>query len=266
MITKMAAGHNQLTLLLQRLCTATRFLTLLPISWRAEEDTHHFTKSLAFFPVVGGMIGAVGSFATFVLLYFFPQPVVIILMLIYLAFISGCLHLDGLSDSADGLLSSRPREESLIIMKDSRAGAMGVVTVVCLFLAKYGALSAMDSKTLCLAVFFMPFAGRCAILLSMARVRYARKEGGLGLLFYSEHSKKAAFWAVSSLACFLAVLAPRHAIPVIAGILMMNFLFNRWCRARLGGATGDTLGAVCELSEMVVAIAFTAIFPLIVTT
>ena len=80
-----------------------------------------------------------------VLLLFFPHQVVAVLALIYLAFISGFLHLDGLADSADGLLSARPREDCLRIMKDSRTGAMGVVVVVCTLLAKYSALSAMDA-------------------------------------------------------------------------------------------------------------------------
>jgi adenosylcobinamide-GDP ribazoletransferase len=255
------AGHNRLTLLLIRFCTAMRFLTLIPISWRAEEDTHHFAESLVFFPIVGCIIGAVGFLGVWCLLFVFPQPVVVVLVMIYLAFISGCLHLDGLSDSADGLLSSRPREQSLSIMKDSRAGAMGVITVVCLILAKFAALSAMDPKTLGLAVFFMPVAGRCAILLSMARLQYARKEGGLGLLFYSEHSKTAAILALLLLTCFLAALVPRQTVVVLAGLLAVNFLFNRWCRIKLDGATGDTLGAVCELSEMAVAICFTATLP-----
>lgn len=254
----MPAHDNRQTLLLKRFCTAMRFLTLVPISWRAEDDSHHFADSLAFFPAVGCLIGAGGALLAAILLTIFPQPVAVVLSLIYLAFISGCLHLDGLSDSADGLLSSRPREESLLIMRDSRAGAMGIVTVVCLFLTKYAALSAMQPKVFCLAVFFMPFAGRCAILLSMARLRYARKEGGLGALFYSNDSKNAAFLALLALVVVLAVLAPGHAIPVITGLLAVNVLFNRWCRARLGGATGDTLGAVCELSETVAAIAFAA--------
>lgn len=250
--------ENQNTLLLLRFCTAMRFLTLVPISWRAEEDPHHFAGSLTFFPVVGGLIGAGGTLLAALLLAFFPQPVAVILILFYLAFISGCLHLDGLSDSADGLLSSRPREESLSIMKDSRAGAMGVVAVVCLFLAKYAALSAMTPKVLCLAVFFMPFAGRCAILLSMACLQYARKEGGLGVLFYSDDSKSAAFLASAALLLALLILAPGHLIAAVAGLSAVNIFFNKWCRSRLGGATGDTLGAVCELSEMVVAVAFTA--------
>ena len=138
---------------------------------------------------------------------------------------------------------------------------MGVVSVVCVFLAKYAALTALDTHNLCLAIFFMPFAGRCAILCSMARLQYARKEGGLGLLFYSDRSKAAAIFAVILLAGFLAVLAPEKLIPVMAGLLIVNILFNRWCRMKLGGATGDTLGAICELSEMAAAILFTVAFP-----
>ena len=256
------AGREMRQTLLLRFCTALRFLTLVPISWRAEEDQHHFARALAFFPVVGGLIGACGALLAALLLAWFPQPVAAVLILIYLAFISGCLHLDGLADSADGLLSSRPREAALAIMKDSRTGAMGVVMVVCLFLGKFAALSAMAPEYFCLAVFFMPLAGRCAILLSMARLRYARAEGGLGALFYSHDSKNAALLALLALIAALAVLAPgRLAIAAIAGLLTVNFLFNRWCRTRLGGATGDTLGAVCELSELVVAIAFSLTLP-----
>lgn len=254
----MAESTSRQTLLLLRFCTAMRFLTLVPISWRAEDDRHHFADSLAFFPAVGGVIGACGALLAALFLAAFPQPVAAVLILIYLAFISGCLHLDGLSDSADGLLSSRPREAALAIMKDSRAGAMGVVTVVCLILAKFAALSAMPPDAFCLAVFFMPLAGRCAILLSMARLRYARAEGGLGALFYTREVKNTAFFAWLAFAVCLLVLAPSRAIFVIVCLLTVNFFFNRWCRTRLGGATGDTLGAVCELSEMVVAVAFSA--------
>ena len=197
---------------------------------------------------------------TYVLLLFFPQQVVAVLALIYLAFISGFLHLDGLADSADGLLSSRPREDCLRIMKDSRTGAMGVVVVVCTLLAKYSALSAMTPATLCLAIFFMPLAGRSAILFSMAYLPYARTEGGLGSLFYSDSSKSAALAAFLALAIFLAFFAPSHLIVTLLAVLGMNYIFGRWCRISLGGATGDTLGAVCELTEAITAVAFTASF------
>ncbi|MDK9707760.1 MAG: adenosylcobinamide-GDP ribazoletransferase [Desulforhopalus sp.] len=241
-----------------RLCTAIRFLTLIPISWRAQEDAKHFPDSLVFFAVVGIAIGMFGSFGLVVLSKIFPQSVVAAITITYLAFISGCLHLDGLSDSADGLLSSRPREDCLRIMKDSRAGAMGIIAIVLVIITKYAALTAMPLEKLPFAVFLMPVAGRCAILMAMAFLPYARMEGGLGALFYSGNSKKAA-----SISCILFIvclisLAPDAFLPVFLGFVAIIVLFNRWCKAKLGGATGDTLGALCELTEMIVAVSLTA--------
>lgn len=255
--------HSRIVMYITRFLTAVRFLTIIPVSWRAQDDSSQFNKCLLFFPVVGALIGFVGYWTTYITLLFFPQPVAAVFALICLAFISGCLHLDGLADSADGLLSARPRETCLRIMKDSRTGAMGVIVVVCVMLAKYGALSSMAPEKLCLAVFFMPLAGRCAILFSMSRLQYAREEGGLGQLFYSESSKTAALGALMLLLLLLAFLSPSLLVFTLVAVLLVNLLFNRWCRVQLGGATGDTLGAVCELTEMVVAIAFSATFALL---
>lgn len=199
----------------------------------------------------------VGALVSFLALFIFPQQVVAVMAIIYLACISGFLHLDGLADSGDGLFSGRPKEASLLIMKDSRTGAMGVVVVVCVFLAKFAALSAMDSGALVLAVFFMPLVGRCAILLTMARLPYARAEGGLGQMFYSDSSRTAAILAFLALIVLLVILARPYLLAILTAVFAINVAFGRWCKARLGGATGDTLGAVCELTEAGVAIAFT---------
>lgn len=257
----MISDNNPLSVVAVRFCTAMRFLTLLPVSWRAEEDAQHFAKSLMFFSVVGLLIGSIAGGAVFFLSKGLPQPVVVVAGLAVLAFISGALHLDGLADSADGLLSSRPREKCLQIMKDSRSGAMGIIVVVLVLLSKYAALTAMPRETLPLAFFLMPLAGRCAILLTMASLPYARAEGGLGLLFYSGNSKIAAAIGCTLLLSCLLFLAPSHILPVLIGFLLVTFLFNRWCKVKLGGATGDTLGAVCELTEMIVAVSLTASFP-----
>jgi adenosylcobinamide-GDP ribazoletransferase len=258
----MGSDNNIFIVLAIRFCTAMRFLTIVPIPWRVEEDSRQFAKCLVFFTVVGMVIGGIGASGIFLLSKIFPQPVVIAVGLAYLAFISGCLHFDGLSDSADGLLSSRPRDICLKIMKDSRAGAMGVVVVALVLLTKYAALTAMPKETLLPAFFLMPLAGRWAILLTMANLPYAREEGGLGLLFYSGNSKRAAAIAFILFLSCLLFLAPGQLLSILVGVLVVNYLFNRWCKVKLGGATGDTLGAVCELTEMIVAVSFTASFPL----
>lgn len=256
----MAYSFKPLSSSLAEFCVALRFLTIIPISWGALDDEQHFKKSLLYFPCIGVMIGSIGYLVVSLALLYLPQPVVAVVAVIYLGGISGFLHLDGLSDSADGLLSSRPRGECLKIMKDSRVGAMGVIALVCVMLAKFAALSSMSSEILCLAVFFMPVAGRCAILFSMAHLPYARSEGGLGGLFYSKKSKSAALVAMLLFLVLLAILAPSKLLVSLAALVGVPFIFGTWCRRQLGGATGDTLGAVCELTEMAISLVFVASF------
>lgn len=241
---------------------ALRFLTVLPVKWNADQDGDYFRQSLIFFPVIGILIGFVGYLLTAGLLLLFPQPVVACLVICYLAFISGCLHLDGLTDSGDGLLSARPRERAMKIMQDSRVGAMGVIVTVMVILAKFSALISIDSSHLALAVFFMPFTGRVAILCAMAVLPYARAEGGLGSLFYTTSVKWLALFAVLLLTAALFVLVPGRVVSVLIISFFVFYLFNSWCKSKLGGATGDTLGANCELAEMAAALAFSASFSL----
>lgn len=241
------------------LSTAIRFLTLLPLSWRMEEDGDNFRTSLYFFPVVGVLIGSLGYLLATILCLFLPVEVVAVCMLCFLAFISGCLHLDGLADSADGLFSSRPREKALEIMKDSRVGAMGVVAIVFLILARYAALSSLDIKMLCLSIFFMPLVGRCVLVFIMATQQYARKEGGLGTLFYSDKSKKAAVLSLLIMMFLLTILNSAALLTLPLILFMTIFLFIKWCNTKLGGATGDTLGAACEIAETVTVLTFSAL-------
>ena len=243
------------------LLAALRFLTLLPFSWRAEEDGQYFAGGLFFFPLIGLGIGALCALSAVLLGHFLPQTLVALAGIVMLAALSGCLHIDGLADTADGLLSSRGRAEKLVIMRDSHIGAMGVVAIVFVMIGKYAALTSLASSLFLPALLLMPIAGRCAIVLSMAILPYARPEGGLGKLFYSKNTARAAVVSVVSIIAVLGLSVAFHLCPwqnaVCLGVLLMGtvFLFAGWCRKSLGGATGDTLGAICELAELMVAVA-----------
>lgn len=235
--------------------TALRFLTVIPVSWQAENDARLFKKSVVFFPFVALVIGALGAAVAHLAGFLFPERITAFILLVYLAAISGFLHVDGLADSADGLFSARPADTALQIMKDSRIGAMGVVVLVLVFMGKYSALSLLTHTELVAAAMLLPLAGRGAILLTMASQPYGRKEGGLGELFYSSRSRLAALSGVVLLA---AVSGLTLGLPAAFGIclcvLMTVVLFSWFCRSRLGGVTGDTLGAVCEITELTAAI------------
>ncbi|MEN8200301.1 MAG: adenosylcobinamide-GDP ribazoletransferase [Thermodesulfobacteriota bacterium] len=242
---------------LQSMLAALRFLTILPISWRSEGDERFFQASLLWFPLVGLVIGAGAALSVFLLQAVFPQAVVAIFAMALLAGLSGCLHLDGLADSGDGLLSSRSRERSLAIMRDSRSGAMGVIVLIFVLLGKYGALSSLPQASLIPAVLLVPMGGRIAILISMAVLPYARSGGGLGELFYAKDR-----YLVAGLGlCFGAgvsafLVSFQLALFMSLTILASVSLFSFYCFRKLGGATGDTLGAVCELTELGILLCF----------
>jgi len=245
------------------LMAALRFLTILPIRRGAEFDGLHFQAGLFFFPLIGLGVGVVALLAAALVGQVLPPSLTALVGIVVLAAISGCLHLDGLADSADGMLSSRPRAEKLVIMHDSRIGAMGVIAIVIVLLGKYAALSTVPPAQLAVMLLLMPLAGRCAIILTMALLPYARPEGGLGNLFYSNNTRRAALpaaalWLVA--AVVVVALAGFGLQALLATLVIPTgtvLLFAAWCRRSLGGATGDTLGAVCELSELMAAVALT---------
>ncbi|RPH39252.1 MAG: adenosylcobinamide-GDP ribazoletransferase [Desulfobulbaceae bacterium] len=242
---------------------ALRFLTIIPVSWRAESDGQYFAGGLFYFPLIGLVIGSLCAFSAGILEVFLPQSLVVFSGIVILAGFSGFLHVDGLADTADGLLSSRSREEKLAIMRDSRTGVMGVVSILVVLGGKFAALSALPHGMLLPALLLMPIAGRCAIVISMAMLSYARPEGGLGRLFYSAQTMRAAWFCTAfsgvllCLSVVFSAISWKTSVWLVLVLTATLLLFVRWCRQSLGGATGDTLGAICEISELMTAVSFT---------
>jgi adenosylcobinamide-GDP ribazoletransferase len=185
----------------------------------------------------------------------FPPAVTAVLTTLVLLAFSGGLHLDGLADTADGFFSARPKEKILAIMRDSATGAMGVIALVVLLLLKITALSTL-STSLLLVVFLMPVAGRTAILLMMAILPYARSQGGLATLFYSRRSQLVGLWALVFFAVAACLTGGVRGLAAVLAVGLLVMVFSWFCRAKIGGATGDTLGAACEMAETVVALVF----------
>jgi adenosylcobinamide-GDP ribazoletransferase len=174
--------------------------------------------------------------------------VVIVLM----AF-SGCLHLDGLSDTADGVLSSRSRERMLEIMRDSHTGAMGVIAIVCVVLVKFAALASIPSGLLWRAALLMPLAGRAAIVIHMVLLPYVRPEG-LGKVFCRRRPWWSAVVSVGLLAAVGWMVLNVRGLVAAAASVVVALVVGIYVYRKLGGTTGDTFGAVCELVEAVPAI------------
>jgi adenosylcobinamide-GDP ribazoletransferase len=236
--------------ILRRLAAAIAFLTVMPLPARWRGGPSELGRSVAFFPVVGGMLGALALLADEVLIRHLPRGVASVILVIVLLAASGGLHIDGLADTADGFMSSKPRARILEIMKDGRSGPMGVAAVVCVVALKIASLSAFEPSVLRrVAIALMPLSGRSAIVIAMTLLPYARSEGGTGSAFAEHRPWVGLVLAASAPAAIgwwwvgVAGLAPAVASGVMALAMCL------WSYRTIRGWTGDTLGATCEIAE-----------------
>jgi adenosylcobinamide-GDP ribazoletransferase len=246
--------------LFARFVAAIRFLTLFPFPGKLGHDSSDLAGSIPFFPVVGLGLGCIAAVFAWLLWLLLPPLVAAVLLTLILLGFSGGLHLDGLADTADGFFSARSRAQILEIMRDSRIGAMGVVALVLALFLKIAALSSLSQADALRAALLMPLAGRCGIVVIMALLPYARPEGGIGTLFYTRRSRQAGLWGLLFVSFFSWLLIGAHCWLPIVFFLTGTGLFSLLCKRVIGGATGDTLGAACELSEAGMALAFSALF------
>ena len=247
---------------LRQFLAALRFLTILPLSWYAEEDSEYFVDSVKYFTLVGLFIGIIGSIIIFILSGLFSHILLCATATLYLSLISGFLHLDGIADTADGFFSSRTKSQILEIMRDSRIGAMGVIVLVFLLLLKFSALSSISTDKLPLVLLFLPLSGRTAILMIMTLLPYARKDKGLGSLFFREENKTPILFTLG-IFIFLGLFVSMKSVLICLIILfIVVILFGAWCNRMIGGFTGDILGAACEITETAVAIGMSIYFNL----
>jgi len=236
---------------------ALQFLTILPFPVSIKTEERDLTRSVPFFPVVGLLIGAGAAALDYGLLPLFPPLVCSVLVVVALLSASGGLHIDGLADTADGFFSSRPRERILEIMKDSRSGPMAVAGVVCVLSLKIAALASVAAPRWP-AILLMALAGRCALVIQMVILPYAKAEGGLGTVFKKGCSWWHVLWAVAVLGVAGWLACDWAGLAAGGSAVLVTLLFSAWCYRKIGGLTGDTLGAACELAEIVPALALVA--------
>jgi len=236
---------------------ALQFLTRLRLSCRVD-TTGIFPQSIPYFPLVGLLLGLILAGAWQVLSFLFPAPARAALLLALAVYLSGGLHLDGFIDSIDGLFSGRERERMLAIMKDSHVGAHGVTATVILLLLKYSLLLSLPASNLWLLklplspiVLLMPVLSRWAMVAALTCYPYARKEG-LATLFGAGQGRRALIAAtmITGLLSWLAMGAVGLLLLFLTGLVAIGW--SNWVNRLLGGLTGDTYGALAEITEVFV--------------
>ncbi len=230
---------------------AIAFLTTIPVPSRLMgPDIVSPRAMLWWWAPIGALIGAATGALVCLAATRLPWLTCAGLGVVTLAVLSGGLHLEGFMDTCDGLGSRAPRERALAIMKDSRAGAFGVIGVVCLLLPKFAVVAGLEPNQGALLLALAPIVSRAAQVGVLCLTRYARPEGGMGGAFFAAAGLPHLALAVVVAGAAVTAAVGTSGLYALGGAWALTALPGVTIARRLGGHTGDTVGAMSELSEM----------------
>lgn len=228
---------------------ALTFFTRIPLPVPKDITTEEFTRSYRYYPLVGLVLGLLLWLLAKALIPYYPPLVLGAILLGAELMLTGGIHLDGFMDSMDGLLSARPPERILEIMKDSRVGAHASMALVGLLLLKFALLASLSPSMLSILI-VMPMLSRWVFQIGVIGFPYARSQG-LGKGFH-EASHWIPFLLSGGVICGISFFLLGLAGPLAFGVsaLIITLMASR-TSTLLGGLTGDLYGAFIELSEVI---------------
>jgi adenosylcobinamide-GDP ribazoletransferase len=242
---------------------AVSYLTIIPISFGKAPSARVVARSRYWYPVVGFLVGAaLGGLSEAVGLLNAPAAGAAMIVAAWVL-LTGAFHLDGCCDLCDGLFSGADPEERLTIMKDPHLGTFGMVGGVLVLLGKFAALQtllAQSPKRAAPMIVAAAVVARCLVLWMAGGAIYPREQG-TGKAFI-EGTSSGEGWLAALVALLAVVLTAAAGITNATTILVQTlvlyvpvfvsvFLIRQGCARRLGGVTGDCLGATIELTEAV---------------
>ena len=238
---------------MKRFLLAVGFLTIIPVRLKEPPLPGDLGKAAGWFPVIGAAIGSLVAAAYYGLSFIFPPLLAAALAASVWIGLTGGLHLDGLADCFDGMLNASSRERRLEIMQDPRLGTFGAIGLILSILMKIICLFSIPTNTAWIALPLAAAVGR-SLLLPAGKQQMARPDG-MGADFASSLNKTAFIWAAVVVG-ILSGLAGWRGLSVILVVLGVTWLVLCSVKARLGGVTGDVLGLIVELAELVTMVGF----------
>ena len=232
---------------------ALSFLTIIPVpSFKGDgSPAQRMGRAVTWFPLVGGFIGWAGGIVVFLAASWWTLPVAALLGVGAMALLTGGLHLDGFADTVDGFGARGGREEILRVMRDSRIGTFGAIGLFLLLGLKWALIQSIPSDQWIPALVVSCALGRWAMAISSYTTPYVPGREGLGRLVTDQKSTGSMVRAtILAVAILLAGTGHWSGLLVMGVAGLVGWALNSLFLIRLGGITGDTLGAVNEVVEL----------------
>jgi adenosylcobinamide-GDP ribazoletransferase len=240
--------------------TAIQFFTRIPAPAWVGHSAQQLEQAARYLPLVGAAVGAIAAAVLWLSAQVLPLSLAVGLSMVGGILVTGAFHEDGLSDFADGMGGGHSKEKALAIMKDPRAGAYGVIALVFALLLKFEALLALcDEHSLLLAVATLISAHAVSRLMAasiMLTQHYVRDDDSARAKPAAQQLSRFSFavallTGIAALVLLFAAGASVAAVFAAAAAASLMRVYLAWrLQKRLGGYTGDCLGAVQQLSEL----------------
>ena len=234
------------------LLTAIQFLTSLPVTARRELPEDALAESSRFFPLVGVIVAAGAIALDLIVAPRAGRNVSVVLIMMYLVVITGGLHEDGLADAADGFGGGWTRDRVLTIMRDSSIGTYGALAIGCSLLARFVFLTSLPDRTFHTVLIAGQVISRWSIVPLAYWLPPARQDGGQGARLAQRMSMTSLIVGTGCMAVVAVLATGFTAIVLIAIASGVVAVAGMYYRRRIGGITGDCLGATCQLTELAV--------------
>lgn len=233
--------------------TALMLLTRIPVSRWCVYSPDAVAAAVAYFPAVGAIVGASGAIVLAMAAPSLPGTVAILLSMLTTVLITGAYHEDGLADAADGLFGGSSPTRRLEIMKDSRLGNFGAIALWFGFSAKFYILDSLLNKSLPLVISAI-IAGHALARASAVAVMHLQPHVGLDTTrsqpFCRRLNKQQLIGTLLPPALLVVFFFNTAGVPIIAANALCVFLAATFFQRRIGGITGDCLGATVQISEI----------------
>lgn len=204
-------------------------------------------RTLSWFPLAGALIGACLGGTWWAAQELWPPAVAAAIVVAVDLALTGLLHLDGLVDTADGLLPQVPRERRLAIMAEPTVGAYGVAAAGAVLLLRFAAFGSMEAEVLLVAGIWA--GSRTAMAVAARALPYARVEGGLASAFTGGDWRPVGLGGLILAVSLGALAGGRQTELAVAVGMAASAGVVAFARRRLGGFTGDVLGAAGVVGE-----------------
>lgn len=241
--------------------TALMYFTRIPCPKWVDHSAEYLNKSSKYFPMVGIIVGLISALAYWLFQLAFPIEIALIFSMIASILTTGAFHEDGFADVCDGFGGGWTKEKILLIMKDSRLGTFGVIGIGLILLLKWSTLKYFPLNTLLVTLISGHAISRLNAVSLIFTDQYARDDDtGKSKPLATKMSTGELIFAIIVGLAPLALFANVYVLLTLLPLLFIRWYFSGYFKKWIGGYTGDCLGAVQQVSEIVFYLSLLLIF------